>query len=93
MQSWCWTTGRLEFRVEFFEYGPDRPEAFNGTISIVGTDLEIAFSGLAEFWKAVGRIRGQHVMRRVVALSNSKMECISLKGESLSAASVESAND
>ena len=93
MQSIGWITGRFEFSVEFFEYSPVRPESFNGTICVMGTDQEFAFSGLAEFWKAVGRIRGQHVMRRVVALSNSKMECISLKGESLSAASVESAND
>ena len=95
MQSIGWITGRFEFSVEFFEYSPVRPESFNGTICVMGTDQEFAFSGLAEFWKVVAKIRGETGRRAGSELMSMKMMSILQYCNSLSApvASLESAND
>jgi hypothetical protein len=57
MKPHYWLTGMQEFEVRFANYSPVRKESFNGTIGKAGATQQIAFSGLAEFYKAVARLR------------------------------------
>jgi hypothetical protein len=62
MKSHDWLTGMHQFTLQLHCYAAKHDDSLNGTIVITGSDQPLAFSGLAQLWRALETLRRQPEM-------------------------------
>jgi len=75
MNSYCWLTDMQHFSIQLHCYGGGCGDVFNGTVSMQGIESPLAFSGLAEFWLAVKKLRS---LNTVPAVESTPHESLSV---------------
>ena len=61
MQGFSRLTGSHQFTIQVHCYESGPVDHFNGTITVEGCEQPLAFSGLAQFWLTIERLRKQAI--------------------------------